>query len=84
MLSYLITLYDILVRSEFCNDLINGLLVIAVIIEDDTFIIIAFLERHTACSEGNRYLLSLIRGQDNIFFIDSIIIVTDMIDVITH
>ena len=67
----------ILFRDVIFDDLINGLFVIVVISEDETVLIEAAFERNSACSKCDCYLLSLIRGQCNIFFIAALIIVTD-------
>ena len=61
MLRYLITLYSILVRGEFCNNFINGLLENAIIVEQHTLFVEPPFERDTACGEGDAYQLSLVR-----------------------
>ena len=84
MLRYLITLYGIIVRGEFCDNFINGLLVNAVIVEQHTLFIEPPFERDTACNEGNAYQLSLVGIYRNIFLVVALIIVTNEENIFTH
>ena len=84
MFLYITANICILVRGVVFDDLINGLLVFAVIIKDETFLIEAAFERNSACSKCDCYLLSLIRRQCNIFFITALIIVTEKENLFAH
>ena len=60
MLRYLVTLYGIFVRGEFCNDLINGFFENAVIVEQHTLFVKPSFERDTTCGEGDADQHSLV------------------------